>query len=112
MKEESSNQTGSLIDQLRRVVRDAIDYAASVLRLLQAQMTAMALSSLMFVLMIFFAIVSGLTAFVLVSIAFGIWLSHVTGSAAWSLLIIGAVYGVISLGLGGYVARWLSRLSS
>ncbi len=110
--EDNESTQGPLVSQLRRVIHDGIDYAASVLRLLQAQATAMALSTLSFVLIIAFAILCALTAFVLLSVAFGFWLTHVTGSAGWALLIIGGTYAIIAAALGGYMVRWLARLKS
>lgn len=102
----------SLLGQLRRVIKDGVDYAAGALRLLQAQVTAMALSSVAFLLLVFFAVLAGIVAFVLFSVAFGIWLTHAVGSAGCAILIIGGVYSLLALVSGGVALRWLKRLNS
>ncbi len=102
----------SLMSQAQRVVRDGVDYAASALRLLQAQATSLALSSVAFLLMVFFGVLAAITSFVLLSIALGMWLTQVTGHAGWALLIMGGVYVVLALATGGVAVRWLRRLNS
>lgn len=113
MKEtENEVPDDSLMSQARQVVRDGVDYAASALRLLQAQATSLALSSVAFLLLVFFGIIAGITAFVLLSIALGMWLTQVTGHAGWALLIMGGVYMVLAIATGGVAVRWLRRLNS
>ena len=112
MFETNDPENSSFISQLKRVVEDGISYAQSQINLLQTQIAALALSSLLFVVLILLALAAGVIAFVLLSVAFGLWLAHVTGSAGWSLLIIGGIYAVIAAGLGGYAIRWLKNLKS
>lgn len=112
MDESNESNTDTLLNQLRRLLHDGIEYASSVLHLLQAQIAAMALSSVVFVLMLFFASMALIISFVLVSVAGGIWLTHQTGSSVCSLLIIGGTYLLIALILGGRALHWLKRLKS
>jgi len=103
---------GSLLGQLRRLLHDGIDYAASALRLLQAQAASLALSSAAFLVLVFFGALAGITAFVLLSVALGIWLTHLTGGAMGALLILGGIYIILALAAGGAALRWLKRLNS
>lgn len=112
MDRTTDPQNSSLSSQLKRVIEDGIDYAQSQLRLLQAQVTAMALSTILFLVLIAFAVLTGIVAFALLSVALGIWLAHLTGGAGWSLLIIGGVYALLAIGLGGTAVRWLKNLKS
>lgn len=112
MEKNDTPDGDSLLDQLRRLLHDGIDYGASAIQLLQAQVTAMALSSVAFLILLFFAILAGIAAFVLLTVALGFWLSNLFGGAVWAVLIIGAVYALIAVLLGGVAIRWLSRLKS
>lgn len=105
-------QDSSIIDQLRLVLRDGVDYGASVLRLLQAQATQVALSSFLFLLLVAFAFVSGIIGFLLISTAIVIYLTNVTGSAGWAFLIMSTVYFVMAAICGGVAIRWLKNLKS
>ena len=112
MDRTTDPQNSSFLAQLRRVLEDGMDYAQSQLRLLQAQITSLALSTVLFLVLIASAILTGFVAFALLSVALGIWLAHLTGSAGWSLLIIGGVYALLAIGLGGTAIRWLNNLKS
>jgi hypothetical protein len=112
MEETTTTENGSLLDQLKHVIQSGVDYAMSSLRLLQAQVAAMALSSVVFLVLIIIALLCVITAFVLFSVAFGVWLTHVTGSAGWALLIMGGIYTVLAAGTGGYALHWLKNLKS
>jgi hypothetical protein len=112
MSETNDPIKGSLLEQLRIVIRDGIDYIHSTLRLLQARATELALSSVLFVLLIVLAVLLCLTAFVLISVAIGLWLTDQTGSAVWSLVIIGSFYILVAIICGGKALRWFRRLRS
>ena len=108
----SKNFTDSLTEQLRRVLKDAIDYFQSVVTLLQARLTEFALSSVVFLLLLSFASLMALACFLMFNIALGVWISHLTGSAGWSILILGSFYGILSI-LTGFIAfQWLNKLKS
>jgi hypothetical protein len=101
-----------LTDQLREVLRDAIDYAQSVLALLQARTAEMALSGVVFVAALIAAAILAMGAIVLLLVALGFWLAHVTGSAAVAVLILGGVAALLAGALAWYALRWLSTLRS
>lgn len=107
------NQNGtSLIDDLRSVVRDGIDYLASVVALLEARLTQYALSTILFFLLIVFSSLLLIAAFVFFNIAIGVFLARALGSPTLSLLILGSFYFVLSAVLGGMALSWLRRLKS
>ncbi|OVE78178.1 hypothetical protein BVX98_01195 [bacterium F11] len=106
----SPNQ--KLIDQLRQVFKDAIDYFQSVVLLLQARFTEMALSSVVFVALLILAGILGLASFLLFNIALGVWITHLTGGAGWSILILGTFYGILAYVSGSFAMKWLNRLKS
>jgi len=102
----------SLIGELRNLVRDAVDYLASAVSLLQARVTAMALSSVLFLGLILAAGLLCVAAFIVLNVALGMWLTHVTGGAGWSLLILGVLYGFLGVLSGFFAVRWLKNLKS
>ena len=112
MNETNDTTNSSLVNQLRLVLKDGIDYAGSVLRLLQAQAAALALSSVSFLVLIFFCVGAGVIGFILLSVALGMWLTNVTGHAGWALLIMGGIYFVLAAVAGSTALRWLKRLKS
>lgn len=102
----------SIIAQLRNVLKDGIDYVASVVALLQARLVDMALSSLLFIALLVAAGFCAAVSFLILSVALGFWLTHMTGHVAWALLIIGGVYALSALICGGIAVRWLNKLQS
>lgn len=102
----------NLIQQLRRVLKDAIDYLQSVVTLLQVRLTELALSSVVFVCLIFAALFLGVLSFMMFNIALGVWLAYVTQSAGWAILILGAFYGVLAALSGTVAMRWLKKIQS
>ncbi len=112
----SSHQTGStpptFIEQLGLILRNAIDYASSSLRLIQAEAASIALSSVTFLVLVMVTVLTSFVAFILLSVALGIWLAHVTGSAGWALVIMGVFYAVLGVAAGAIAFRWLTRLRS
>lgn len=112
MNKTNGSEESSLLTDLRQVLHDGIDYGASVFALWQAQATSLALSSVAFVILIAFAVLAGLTAFVLLTVALGIWLSHTLGGTGWALLVIGGGYILLAGIAGGVAIRWLKRLNS
>jgi hypothetical protein len=48
----------------------------------------------------------------MLNISLGIWLTHVTGSAAWSALILGSFYFLLALLAITPALRWLKKLQS
>jgi len=107
------NQNGtSLIDDLRSVVRDGIDYAGSVLALLQARLTEYALSTILFFLLIAFSSLLLIAAFVFFNVAIGMGLARWLGNPTWAILILGSFYFVLSAILGAIALSWLKRLRS
>lgn len=112
MPETNPPHQSSLSEQIKSVMRDGVDHFSSSLLLLQARFTEMALTSTFFVGLVIAAAILGFVAFVILSIALGVWLSHVLGSVLWSLLVIGLIYVIFS-GLCLLKAlKWLNRLKS
>ena len=112
LDETTKASNSSFMDKIRQVIHDAVDYGASALRLFQAEVASLALSSVVFLALILFSALATVVAFALLSVALGIWLAHVAGGAIGSLLIIGGTYALLALALGGYAMRWLKRLKS
>ena len=112
MSETDNSKDGSIIEQLGRVLKDAVDYAASAITLLQTRITAMALSGVAFAALLFMAGLLAIAALSLLGVALGVWLTHATGSAVWALLIMGAVLALIAFILGRIALGWLDRLNS
>ncbi len=110
LETEQSNQ--SLIQQLRRLVKDAIDYLGSVLSLLQARVAEMALSSLVFAALLVVGGLLGFSGLVLAVVALGFWLTAVTGHVGWALLILAGVLGLASFLCVFRALRWLRELKS
>lgn len=103
---------GSVLDALKRVVLDGIDYFQSIITLTQARMTGMALSAAVFLLFLVVCGVLAFASFTLLTIAFGMWLTKITGHAAWALVILGGLYGIIALIAANRAAQWMKKLNS
>jgi hypothetical protein len=101
-----------LIEQVRSLIKDALDYLSKVLELQQARFTAFALSGILFSLQILVAFCLGAAAFVLFNVAIGLALAHLLGSSLWAVLILGGLYAIFSILLSYKVLRWLNRLKS
>ena len=112
MDKTKEPENSSFLGQIKKMLEDAVNYAKSQLELLQAQFASLALSSVLFIAFIAFASLCGIISFILLSVALGIWLAQILGGAIYSLLIIGGVYALIAIGLGGYAVRWLKNLKS
>jgi uncharacterized membrane protein len=106
----SSND--GIINQLRQVLKDGIDYLHSVIELLQARLTEYALSSVLFIILVCSSALLGLAAFVFLNIALGFWLKGALESTTLSILILGGGYLILSLITGGIALRWLNNLKS
>jgi hypothetical protein len=106
------NESPSLLDDFRRVVRDGIDYLASALGLLQARLTEYVLSTILFIFLLVFASLLLIAGFVFFNIAIGVALAHALNSVGWSLVILGSVYTLLSFAVGGIALRWVSRIKS
>jgi uncharacterized protein (DUF2062 family) len=104
--------TESIIEQLRKVLKDGIDYLGSVLKLQQVRLTSLTLSAAVFVALLFFAGLLGLAAFVLVNVALGMWLSQLLGNPLYSVLILGAVYALLAWLTIRKALAWLNRIRS
>lgn len=108
-----SNSSGeNITEQLRRVAKDAVDYFQSAITLLQARFAEMALSSVLFVILMVLATLLALASFLMFNIAFGVWLAHVLGSVGWCILILGTIYGILAWLSGNWALRWLKNLKS
>jgi hypothetical protein len=108
--EESTDQT--LIKQLRRAIKDGIDYLGSMLSLAQARAAEITLSSLVFVALLMVAAVMGVSAVVLMIVSLGFWLTHLTGHVGWALLILGGVLAAIAGASVWRALHWLNHLKS
>jgi hypothetical protein len=109
---DSEEPKATVGEQVNAVLRNAIDYAVGSLRLVQAESISLALSSVTFLVLVMLTVLTGFVAFCLFSVALGVWLSHVTGSSGWALVIMGGFYAVLAA-LAGIVAfRWLTKLRS
>ena len=108
--DESTDQ--NLIHQLRRAFKDGVDYLASVASLLQARAADIALSSLVFAALLVFAGILAFAALILMIVALGFWLTHVTGHVGWALLILGGVLAAIAAASVWRALRWLDQLKS
>ena len=62
-----SSSEPNLVEQLRRVLKDAVDYFQSVVLLLQARVADMALSGVVFVILMIFAALLAILSFVLLN---------------------------------------------
>jgi hypothetical protein len=110
--QETSPNKPTLTEQLGVMLRNAIDYASSSLRLIQAEAASIALSSVTFLVLVMLAVLAGFVGFILLSVALGIWLAHATGSTGWALVIMGGFYAVLSVVAAAVAFRWLSKLRS
>jgi len=108
--EESTDST--LVNQLRRVFKDGVDYLGSVLSLLQARTAEVALSSLVFAALLVFGAILGLGALIVLVVALGFWLTNVTGHVGWALLIIGGVLSALAAASVWRALNWLKNLKS
>ncbi len=102
----------TIFDQVRRLIKDAVDTFSSAVHLLQARLTNYALSSAVFLALLAAAALLGLAAFVFLNIALGVWLARATGNVMWSVLILGCFYGILAAVSGGMALRWLKTLKS
>jgi hypothetical protein len=102
----------TLTEQLGIILKNAIDYASSSLRLIQAEAASIALSSVTFLVLVMLTVLAGFVGFILLSVALGIWLAHVTGSTGWALVIMGGFYAAVAAVAGAVAFRWLSNLRS
>lgn len=107
-----SDSKDSFILQLRETLKDGVDYLKSVIMLLQAQVAHYAISTVVALILLFFAACFGVVALVLLNIALGFWLTDLVGKALWALLIMAGFYSLLVAVLGGLVLRWLKRLRS
>ena len=109
---ETEPATDSLLSQLRRVIKDGIDYLGSVLTLAQARATEIVLSGLVVALLLASGALLAIAGFVLLAVALGIWLTHLTGSAGLALLILGGVLGLLAAIAIVRGVSWLNNLKS
>lgn len=110
--EENEGKTDSLTQQLRRVIKDGVDYAASVFELVQARAVELALSGLVFAVLLAFGVLVAFTAFILLMVALGFWITSLTGSAGWTLLIMGSFLCLVSALAVWRALAWLRNLKS
>lgn len=102
----------STIEQLRRVLKDAIDYASATLHLFQARFAEYTLTIVVSIILLLIAAFLAVAAFIFFNVALGMWLSHVLGNPAWSVLVLGLFYGLLSVVLSWRVLKWLQGLKS
>ncbi len=103
---------GSLIDQLKSLLRDGSEYLNSVLSLQQARFTSLALSAVLFTVQILFACVLGFAAFVLFNVGMGLALTKLLGNSLWAVGILGLLYTIFALLLSYKALNWLRKLKS
>ena len=108
----SENPRENLIDQLKIVLKDALDYLNSFITLQQARFTVFTLSGVIFIIQISFACLLGLTAFILVNVALGMGLNLLLKNPFLTLLILGLIYAVLAWIISRKALRWLSNLKS
>jgi hypothetical protein len=108
---ETSEET-TLSGQLKTVLRDAAGYFGSAVSLVQARLIELLLSSATFLSLLALAFILVLAGLVILNVALGVWLTHVLGSTALGLLVMGVVYILLAAIAGGIGLRWLSRLKS
>jgi hypothetical protein len=101
MLETDFSPQSSLLESIKNVIHAGVDYFMSSISLLQARMTGMALSAVVFIVTILVCVLLALASLVLLTVALGIWLSKATGSPVWALIILGSSYLLIS----GIVAK-------
>lgn len=109
---ETEQPADSIIQQLRRVVKDGTDYFASVIALVQARAVEIFLSGAVFMALLALGGLLAVAAIVLLIVALGVWLTNLTGSAGWACLILGGVVGALAAGAMWRAMRWLHNLKS
>lgn len=102
----------SLIDELRQVIKDGVDYLQAALALLQARMAEYALTGVVFAALIASALLLGVAAFIFYNIALGMWLSKVFGSGLCAISVLGSFYALLALIAVFIALRWLNTLKS
>lgn len=107
---EKNNE--GFIAQLREVIKDGIDYLASVVALVQMRITINVLAAAAYLLLLFFALIVGLGSFVFLNIALGLWLANILQSGVSALLVLGGFYGVVFLIAAGILAHRINRMTS
>lgn len=108
----SQKNTESFIQQLRKVIKDGLDYLQSLLLLLQARTAEFVLSGILFTVLVSLACIFGLTALILINVVLGIWLAQVLGNPLWSILILALVYVILAVLTGSKALNWLKNLKS
>ena len=112
MIETSEEESSTVTSELKALVRDAIAYFGSTLNLVQARFVELALSSAVFMAMIAVSFLLVIASLVVLNVALGIWLTHLTGHVGWSLLILGVFYIVLAAIISWSGLRWLKKLRS
>lgn len=102
----------SFLQQLRKVIKDGLDYLHSILVLFQARTAEWVLSGICFVILVGLAIIFGLTALILFNVVAGIWLAQYFGNPLWAILILAALYTLLAVLVGSKAVRWLKNLKS
>ncbi len=101
-----------VVDQLKNLIRDGVEYLNSLLTLQQAKFTSFFLSTVLFVIQILFACLLGLAAFILFNVALGLALAKILGNGLWAVGILGSVYTVLAILLSYKAFAWLRKLNS
>lgn len=112
MPETEPSHQSSILESIKLVLHNGIDYLMSSITLLQARMTGMALSAVVFIVTLFVCLLLALAAFALLTVALGMWLAKVTGHPAWALVILGSFYLLTAGIIAKYVAGSLKKLNS
>ena len=112
MPETEPSSQSSILDSLKLVIHNGIDYLMSSLSLLQSKMTGLALSAILFLVTLFICFLLALTAFVLLTVALGMWLAQVTGHPAWALVILGFFYALLAALTAKWALGWVNKLNS
>jgi hypothetical protein len=109
---ETEESSDSLVHQLRRAIKDGVDYFGSVLALVQARAVEVFLSGAVFLALLAVGGVLAFAGVVLLVVALGIWLTHLTGSAALACVILGGVVFVVAAIALWRAMAWLGNLKS
>ena len=107
-----NSENNSLINQLRQVIKDGIDYLQSSLQLLQARAAEFALSGILFGFLLLSGFLLGVAAFVFYNIALGCWLAKILGSVPLSITVLGSGYALLAVICITIALRWLKTLKS
>ena len=110
-RETEDPPQSSLLDGIKHVFTDGLDYFQSTLTLIQARMTGMALSAILFIIFLIACGILVMASFVLFTVAVGIWLTKVTGHATYSLGILGAFYALLAIAVGQRAFSWLKKMN-